>query len=495
MADPILEMRAVDKFFPGVHALDDVDFTVLKGEIHGLIGENGAGKSTLMNVLMGIYRADGGLVRLDGTEVHIASPTGAIALGIGMVPQELNLNPYVSAAENIFFGNEIKNAFGTILWKETNAKAKVILHDLGIDIDPRKVVHKLSVAQQQLIQIARVIATGAKLVVLDEPTASLTAKETEFLLSLMRKLRDEGKSIIFISHHLEELLEVTDRITVMRDGKVVNVSPTPDVTLDILIEHMAGKKVAKQKHEARELADDILLQVEGFSRPGEFEDVSFSVRKGEIFGIGGLVGSGRTELVSSIFGLSKPSAGRLFFEGRETVIKTPSQAIKLGMGLVPEERRKQGIFPILSVSENMVISVYDRLFRAMRLQYGRARELTREYIGKLSIKTASQKTAIRNLSGGNQQKVILSRWLVRNTKLLIMDEPTRGIDVNAKGEIYMLIRQLTAEGMTVVIVSSEHEELMTLSDRIMVMHEGRMKGILNTSADMVAQDILETALR
>ncbi len=490
----ILEMNGITKIFPGVVALNKVDFAVEKGEIHGLIGENGAGKSTLMKVLMGIYKNEEGNISFDSKEAHILSPAHAISLGIGMVPQELNLNPYISAAENIFLGNEIINSLKTINWKKTNEEAAKILETIGVNFDPHIIVNKLSVAQQQLVQIARVLATGANLLVFDEPTASLTASETEFLLDLMKKLKDSGKSIIFITHHLEELLSTTDRITVMRDGSVVFIGNTEEITLDLLIEHMAGKKMSRLERREREISDEIYFKVDKFSRSGEFENVSFEVKKGEIFGIGGLVGSGRTELANAIFGMTKKDKGNIFIEGKLIDVKCPSQAIAHGMGYVPEERRQYGIFPILSVMENTVISIYDSLFSKMRINSKKSKQITQEYIGKINIKTPGVMAPIRNLSGGNQQKVILSRWLAKNAKLLILDEPTRGIDVNAKAEIYTLIRKLTELGMTVIIISSEHEELLLLTDRVMIMHEGKVKGIKN-SINLKKQDILEVALK
>lgn len=494
MSELALEMNSITKTFPGVKALNDVSISIKSGEIHGLVGENGAGKSTLMNVLMGVYKADSGEIKVDGTVVTITSPTQAIAYGIGMVPQELNLNPYVSAAENIFLGNEIRNKFGVIDWKKTNEQAVKILKNIGVDVDPHTEVNKLSVAQQQLVQIARVLATGAKLLIFDEPTASLTASETEFLLSLMKQLKEQGKAMVFITHHLEELISTTDRITVMRDGTVVAVSQTSDITLDDIIEQMAGKKIAKQTQGDRAINDEIILSIQGFTRKGEFEDVSFDVKKGEIFGIGGLVGSGRTELANAIFGLTKKDAGTLFLNGKQVDIKTPPQAISYGLGYVPEERRNHGIFPILSVCENMTLPVYKKLFIKFKLHFGKAKEITEDYIKKINIKTPTVHTAIQSLSGGNQQKVILARWLAKSAKLLILDEPTRGIDVNAKGEIYNLIRDLTELGLTVIIISSEHEELLLLTDRVMIMHEGKVKGIKKTT-QLKKQDILEVALK
>ncbi len=494
MNQNILEFRGITKQFPGVRALSDVSLSIRSGEIHGLIGENGAGKSTLMKVLMGLYQADCGEVVINGKAEHITSPFYAASIGIGMVPQELDLNPYVSVRENIFLGNEIRGAFGSIDWKKTTVEAKRALAMIGASVDANTIVNKLSVAQQQLVQIARALMTGAELLVFDEPTASLTSVETEFLLKLMVRLKEQGKTIIFISHHLEELLSTTDRITVMRDGRVVHQCDTAEATLGLLIEHMAGKKIQQMERVERTIPDDVILKVENFCRKGEFRDVSFEVRYGEIFGLGGLVGAGRTELMSAIFGIHQPDSGAMYFEGKEVCVRTPHEAIELGMGFVPEERRLHGIFPELSVRENMVVTILQRLFKKARLQHAQAEGICREYIDKISIKTPATSTQIRSLSGGNQQKVILSRWLIRNSKLLILDEPTRGIDVNAKSEIYTLIRELARQGITVIVISSEQEELLLLTDRVMIMHEGAVKGFRDTIT-LKEKDILDIALR
>ncbi len=494
MMDNILEFRGIGKQFPGVRALSDVSLAIRRAEIHGLIGENGAGKSTLMKVLMGIYQADCGEVVFDGKPEHITSPFYATSIGIGMVPQELDLNPFVSVKENIFLGNELRGKLGAIDWKKTTAEARRALEMIGANMDPNTVVNKLSVAQQQLVQIARALMTGAKLLVFDEPTASLTSVETEFLLKLMVRLREQGKTIIFISHHLEELLTTTDRITVMRDGRVVHQCGTRDATLALLIEHMAGRKMEQMERMERALQEDVILKIEGFCRKGEFHDVSFEVRRGEIFGLGGLVGAGRTELMSAVFGITQPDSGKMTFEGREVCVHSPHEAIDLGIGFVPEERRLHGIFPELSVRENMVVSILEKLFKAFRLRHAEADAICRQYIDRIHIKTPGTATQIRSLSGGNQQKVILSRWLIRNSKLLILDEPTRGIDVNAKSEIYSLIRELAKQGITVIVVSSEQEELLLLTDRVMIMHEGAVKGFRDT-ATLKEKDILDIALR
>lgn len=494
MDNYILEMKGISKSFPGVKALENVTVRVTAGEVHGLIGENGAGKSTLMKVLMGIYKADEGQILIEGKEVKISSPKEAIELGIGMVPQELNLNPYVSAAENIFLGNEIKS-YGRINWRETNKKAVDVMRTVGLDINPKTIVNTLSSAQQQLVQLSRVLATGAKILIFDEPTASLTSKETDTLLKLMKKLASEGKTIIFITHHLDELLSTTSIITILRDGKLVSELRTAEVDQDKIIEDMAGKKMAKQTRIERKVSDTEELRAENFSFGKKFHNISFSVKKGEIFGIGGLIGAGRTELISAIFGITRKDSGRLIVEGKEVHIKDPSEAVALGMGFLPEERRLAGIFPALSVQENMVVPMYRELFEHGKINYKKAKKISEDYVEKIEIRTPTVNTEIKSLSGGNQQKVILARWLAKNSKIVFMDEPTRGIDVNAKAEIYDLIRQMTNEGVTIIVVSSEHEELMLLCDRIMIMHEGVQKAIVDGNEIKTSQDILQIALR
>ena len=494
MENLALKMTNISKSFPGVKALKNVSFELKKGEIHALIGENGAGKSTLMNVLMGIYRPEVGEIYVDGKKCEIQSTVDAVALGIGMVPQELSLVPEATVAENIFIGNENKNKFGLINWKETSKNAKKFVNQIGVSIDVNAVVKDLSVAYQQLVQIARTLAAGAHILIFDEPTASLTGSEVDLLFKVMRQLKNEGKSIVFISHHLEELKIITDRITIMRDGEVAYTDDTKNLEVDQIIKHMANREAKVSTKKVRKTSEDIILSVKNLSREKEFTDVSFDVHNGEIFGIGGLVGSKRTELINAIYGITKRSSGTMEFKGKLVDINSPQRAIDLGMGYLPEERRKDGIFPILSVAENLTITTYKKLNSILGINFKETKKITSDYIEKLNIRTPDKEALIKNLSGGNQQKVILSRWLALNVDLLILDEPTRGIDVNAKFEIYELIKSLAEKGLTVIIVSSEHEELLTLTDRIMVMHEGRVKGFLN-SAEANQEDILMLALK
>jgi ABC-type sugar transport system ATPase subunit len=346
-----------------------------------------------------------------------------------------------------------------------------------------------------LVSIARALAAGSQILILDEPTASLTISETQQLFKAMRQLRDEGKSIIFITHHLDEVKEITNNITVMRDGKVVYKAATEDLSIDDMIYYMANRKVEKTTHIERNVKKEVFLQVDNFSRDNEFENVSFNIHKGEIFGIAGLVGAGRTELFKAIYGLTKKKTGKTIIEGKEIDINNTQTAIDQGIGYVPEERRKMGIFPIMSIYENMMIPSYKEMTKTGLIDYSDVKKMTDHYIDELHIKTPSNEKMIKDLSGGNQQKVILARWMAKKVKMLILDEPTRGIDVNAKGDIYKLIRAMADEGMTVVVISSEIEEILTIADRIMVMHEGQVKGFVENPHDYEREDILKIALQ
>ena len=495
MAEYILEMKGIVKKFPGTLALDHVNFELKAGEVMALIGENGAGKSTLMNVLMGVYSPDEGEIFLNGEKIENKSPFEALSRGIGMVPQELNLVSDVSIAENIFLGQHQKKGI-MIDWSRTERQAREILNQLKVDIDPKIKIGRVSAAYQQLVSIARTLVAGSNIIVLDEPTASLTSQETAHLFDVVRMLKADGKSIIIITHHLDEVEQISDRITVMRDGQQVHMANTKDMTIDDMIFHMANEKVEKQVRVERELADDEFLRVEGFTRPGEFQDVSFSVRRGEIFGVAGLVGAGRTELFTCMYGMTKKKAGTMTLDGQEITFNSPDQAIRNGVGLVPEERRKQGMFPMLPIYENVMLPSYDRIKSGgIKINYTKAKRATDEEIAKLRIKTPSNATLIKSLSGGNQQKVILGRWMEKHVKMLILDEPTRGIDVRAKGEIYDLIRDMADSGVTVIVISSEVEELLMLSDRIMVMHNGEVKGIIVPDNDLTREDVLKVALQ
>lgn len=489
-----LEMKGIVKRFPGTLALDKVDLSLNRGEVMALIGENGAGKSTLMNVLMGNLVPDEGEIFLDGKKIHNNSPYEAIQRGIGMVPQELNLARDLTVAENVFLGHYIKKN-GVIQWGQMYKETEKMLEQLSIKIDPRKKAGDLSAAYQQMVVIARTLNAGSELIIFDEPTASLTIKETDHLLEIIRRLADSGKGIIMITHHLDEVKAIANRATVMRDGHSVAVKDVAETSIDEMIFFMVNQKVAHQAHVERQVSDDIILEVEGLTRDNEFEDVSFQVKRGEIFGIAGLVGAGRTELINCIYGLTKAQSGTVKFEGTPVKIRSSLDAIKMGIGLVPEERRRDGIVPLLSVQENIMLPSYQSTSRAGIIKFSEVKDRAKKGIEKLRVKTASENTEIKNLSGGNQQKAILVRWLEKDLKLLFLDEPTRGIDVRAKGEIYDLIRGLADEGLTVVVVSSEIDEILAVADRIMVMFEGAVKGTVVPDDNMKREDILKIALQ
>jgi len=492
MNDCTLQMKGISKKFPGTQALSGVDFDLKKGEIHALIGENGAGKSTLMNILMGVHQLDEGEIFLNQEKIEPKSPHDMLIKGIGMVPQELNLEPELSVAENIYLGNE--QISGKIInWKTTAKKAKKAIEKLGVDIDVNQRLGNISAAYQQLVSIVRSLEAGSNILILDEPTAALMVSESEQLFRVMRQLKDEGKSMILITHHLEEVKEISDRVTVMRDGKKICTQPTEEISIDQMIYFMANQEVEKSTRVKRNVGTDVFFEVKDFSRDGEFKNISFEVYKGEIFGLAGLVGAGRTELINAIYGLTKKKTGQTFIENKEIDIKNPYTAIRNGIGYVPEERRKCGIFPVLSIYENMLLPSYYKLLKYAVIPFGRVKKIADENIIDLGIKTPGNDVQIKSLSGGNQQKVILARWMAKNVNLLILDEPTRGIDVRAKGEIYKLIRQLADKGMTVVVVSSEIQELLVLADRIMIMHEGVMTATVDNTDRLESEDILKFA--
>ena len=495
MADFMIEMKGISKSFPGTKALDRVDLSVRPGEIHALLGENGAGKSTLMNVLTGQYMMDEGQILMEGNPIRISSPKDAFDKNIVMVPQELNLLPEASVAEKIFLGNERVNRL-LLDWETTAKEAKRLLKLLDVDIDVEQKVKCLSAAYQQLVSIARALAYQPKVLILDEPTAVLTNKEAVTLFSSMQRLKKEGTSMVFITHHLDEVMSEADRMTIMKDGQLVKVAEVSEMTKDDIITSMAGSKVEKTVRVLRELKSEVFFEARNISRKGEFDQISFRIRKGEILGVAGLVGAGRTEIFKSVYGITQIEAGgELLVEGKRVNIRNPLDAMKLGLGYVSEERRHDGITPGMSVLENMMLASYDQLKKYGLIDFKKASEITGDYIQKFRIKTAGKETLIKNLSGGNQQKVILARWIAKGIRMLIMDEPTRGIDVNAKGEIHKLIRELADSGVTVVVISSEMEEVLALADRIMVVHQGKISGYIDEVDTATEEEVLKVAFQ
>lgn len=497
MAHPKLEVKNVSKSFPGVKALIDVSFHINPGEIVSLVGENGAGKSTLINVISGQIQPESGTVWINGEEVKLESPTDAIERGVGLVPQELNLIPQLTVAENIYLGiRKVKKGIIPMIdWRQMRVDAEEVLHSLGASLDANQIVENMSVADQQMVQIARALCLGADILIFDEPTACLTIKETEKLLKLIMQFKESGKSVIFVSHHLDEVIRISDRVTVMRDGAHIEDIDRDQLSIPRLIKGMVGRDMEHNTTMRNKVSPDAptFLKVEGLSCEGEFTDISFDVKKGEVFGIAGLVGAGRTELVSAIFGEHRADQGTVWLDGEDLKKRTPNRSIKKGIGFVPEERRKFSILPTMCIRENLSAAIWGRLYHIPTIDRKQEREIVETYAGQVKVKMASAEGLLTKLSGGNQQKVVIARWLAAGCKLLIIDEPTRGIDVLAKEEIYKLIHKCTDDGMTVLAVSSEMEELISICNRILIMHEGKQKGIVNTDS-ITPEEILNIAL-
>lgn len=481
----VLEMRNISKNFPGVKALDDVTVKVAPGTVHALMGENGAGKSTLMKCVFGLYTADSGEVLLDGKPVSFTSTRQALEDGIAMIQQELQPVPERNVMENFWLGRFPVKNYGIIKIvdeKKMYADCKAVLDDLGIDIDPAVKVMTLSASKIQAMEFAQAVSYHPRVIIMDEPTSSLTENEVQHFFGIIRKLRDQGTAIIYISHRIEEILEISDEVTIMRDGKVTGTYPSKTLTNEFIINQMVGRTLTNMYPPRENVPSDVVLKVENLTSRADrsFRDVSFDVRKGEIFGIGGLVGAQRSELVETLFGLRGVSKGTVSINGAKAVITNPIQAKQYRMALLTEERRETGIFPALSVLDNTLIANLARyLNKSGLLDQRRGDRDAKKIIETLRVKTPTVATLMENLSGGNQQKVIVARWLLTEPDILILDEPTRGIDVGAKYEIYSIIADLAKSGKTIIMISSEMPELIGMSDRIMVMCEGRVTGILD----------------
>ena len=479
----VLEMKGISKSFPGVKALDDVKLTVREGEVVALMGENGAGKSTLMKCLFGIYRKDSGEIFLDGKEVNFMSPKQALNNGVAMVHQELNQVRQRNIQDNIWLG-KYPTKMGVIIdEKKMYDDTKAIFDDLEIPLDPRTKVSTLSVSEMQMVEIAKAVSYNSKILVLDEPTSSLTEKEVAKLFKIIKKLQSRGVGMIYISHKMEEILQISDEVTIMRDGKYVATTPAKELTTDMIIKQMVGRDLTNRFPEKTNTPTENILEIKDFTAfyQPSLKDVNFNVRKGEVFGIAGLVGAKRTEVLESIFGIRTLSSGHVIKMGEEVDNSSTRKAIKNGFALVTEERRQTGIFSMLSINFNSTIANIDHYKNKFGfLENKKMREDTKWVIDSMQVKTPSEKTAIQSLSGGNQQKVILGRWLLSKPDILMLDEPTRGIDVGAKYDIYRLIIDLATVGKAVIVVSSEMPELLGITDRIMVMSNGRVVGIVET---------------
>jgi ABC-type sugar transport system ATPase subunit len=499
--DVLLQATGISKAFPGVRALDDVSITVRRGRLNALLGENGAGKSTLMNILAGVFPPDTGTVVLEGKPVSFANTRQAQAAGISILFQELNLVPDLSIAENIFIGREPLNRFGLVDYPRLNRDAAALLSELELDIDPRTPVVQLRVGAQQVVEIAKAISFNSRVIIMDEPTSAITDHEIEILFRQIRRLKQNGVGIVYITHKLDELPQIADDITVFRDGTFVGTKPFAEVTRDEMIRMMVGRDLADLFLKTTVAAGDEVLRVRNLSlqhaeRAGDFavKDVSFEVRRGEVLGIFGLMGAGRTELLQTIFGLyPKTSTGEIRIEGEPVEINSPEDAIAAGLALAPEDRKAEGVLLGLSVAHNTTLSCLSKIERYGLLQPALERELVGHYVSRLRVKTPSQEQAMVNLSGGNQQKVVLAKWLATEPTVLLLDEPTRGIDINAKKEIYTLIDELAQSGLGVVMVSSELPEILGIADRIMVLCEGRKTAEFSRS-EATEEKVVKAAL-
>jgi len=477
MGEVILKMKEIDKSFPGVHALDHVSLEVQRGEVHALMGENGAGKSTLMKVLTGIYSKDSGTIEFEGNEVVFTNPKEAQSAGIVIVHQELNMMQHLTVAQNIFIGREIMN--GKLINDEKmNQEAKKLFERLNIEIDPKEKIGNLTVGKQQMCEIAKAISYEAKVIVFDEPSAALTESEIEELFKIIRGLREKDMGIVYISHRMDEIKLITDRVTVMRDGCCVGTINTKDSTKDKIIDMMVGRVIYEEPKTKSNVPEgaSVVLKAENLNAGRMVRDVSFELYKGEILGFSGLMGAGRTETARVLFGADKKTGGKIFINGKQVEINSPEDAVKCGIGYLSEDRKRYGIVVSKSIAENITMTSLDDYMRGPFINKKKEAEKADKYVDALQIKTPSVKQLVVNLSGGNQQKVVVAKWLAKNCDILIFDEPTRGIDVGAKSEIYNLMNQLVKEGKSIIMISSEITEILRMSDRIIVMCEGRKTG-------------------
>ena len=475
----ILTLKNITKEFPGVKALDDVTINIERGTIHGLVGENGAGKSTLIKVLAGIYQPNKGEIILDGKPCRFNSPIEARRAGISVVHQEIKLAEPLSVAENMFLGNvQLKN--GLVDWKGMRRRAWEIVEDLGMDIDINAQVSSLTVAKKQIVEIMHAINNNSRILIMDEPSAVLTDRELEVMFRIVKQLRDKGITIIYISHRLDEIFGLCSNVSVLRDGCHIDTIPVASVDRQGLINMMVGREMGQEYPKEVGNVGGTILEVKNLSR-GILQDISFEVKSGEVFGISGLVGAGRTELARAILGIDKPESGEVYVRGKKVHYRTFADAIRDGLGLIPEDRKLQGLVQIMSVKRNTTLVNMKRVLRAGVISSSLEEKLSKEYADKLHVVTPSMETEVQYLSGGNQQKVVIAKWLFQNSEILFLDEPTRGIDVGAKAEIYRLINRMAKEGKTIIMISSEMPELLGMCDRIMVMHEGHKMGELNAA--------------
>jgi ribose transport system ATP-binding protein len=495
MGDVLVSMEGIDKTFPGVHALSECRFELRSGEVHALVGENGAGKSTLMKVLAGVYKKDAGRIIFNGHEVDIPNPRTAQMLGISIIHQELNLMNHLSVAQNIFIGREPHSRIPFLLdERKINDQTDQLFDSLHMKLDPRVKVADLTVAKQQMVEIAKALSYNAQVLIMDEPTAALTESEIDDLFRIIRQLRAKGVGIVHISHRLEELKQISDRITVMRDGRYVDTVNTAEVSIDRIISMMVGRTIFESTPEVPENANqEVVLEVRNLNRGKLVKDVSFQLKKGEILGFAGLLGAGRTEVARAIFGADSIDSGEVLVHGRKVEIHSPSDSVRHGIGYLSEDRKRYGVTVGMDVENNIVLATFKKYLRILGwVDTAKTRTTADHYVEALSIKTPSIQQKVKNLSGGNQQKVVIGKWLTADTEILIFDEPTRGIDVGAKSEIYRLLNDLAQQGKAIIMISSELPEILRMSHRIIVMCEGRVTGELNI-AEATQEKIMKYA--
>jgi rhamnose transport system ATP-binding protein len=474
--DPIVELSGIAKHFGGVQALRGVDFSLFPGEVHALVGENGAGKSTLVKILAGIYRPDTGMVKVGGEVVELRNPTQAQALGIAVVQQEPMLFPDLDVAENVFMGRHPRDRFGRVDWKRMYREVDQLLTSLDVTLSSHAPVQGLSVAEQQLVEIAKALSLQASVLVLDEPTAALSAHEVEELFAIMKQLRERGVAILFVSHRLEEVFTIADRLTVLRDGTHIITAPVSEMTTQEIIKHMVGRELSNLFPKGASEIGSVVLEVRHLTRPGVFDDVSFQLRRGEILGFAGLVGAGRTEVAQVLFGIDRAESGEIWLKGKQVRIRSPQQAMGYGIAYVPEDRHQHGLVMNFSIAANVTLTILHQVSLLGLLDPRRERKIAGEYSSQLSVRSKGMEQLVNTLSGGNQQKVVLGKWLATNPSVLILDEPTRGIDVGAKSEVHRIISDLATRGIAIILISSELPEVLAMADRIIVLHEGRVTG-------------------
>lgn len=494
MSDYVLELKGITKIFPGVKALDDVHFQLKKGEIHALMGENGAGKSTFIKVITGVHKADGGSMFLDGKEVNFKNPKEAQAAGIAAIYQHVTAYPHLTVTENIFMGHEkVQKGTGRILWKQMHAEANELLRELSADFDATTEMGTLSVAQQQMVEIAKALSMKARIIIMDEPTAALTKRESEELYKITEKLRDEGASIIFISHRFEDMYRLASKVTVFRDSQYIGSYDVNGITNEDLIVAMVGREITQLFPKPDIKIGEAVLSVHNISRTGYFKEVSFQVKKGEILGLTGLVGAGRTEVCESIFGIEPIDEGSITLNGKQVHIKDPLQAMNLGIGYLPEDRQKQGLILDWGIGKNITLPVLGQVTQKGMLGEKKEREIGKRLAEKVDTKAVTIFDKASSLSGGNQQKVVVAKLLASDLKVLILDEPTKGVDVGAKAAIYEIMGELAAQGYAIIMVSSEMPEILGMCDRIVVMCDGRVTGEFKRS-EATQEGILEKGM-